>query len=101
MKKILKGDIGYVSKSELKEFISQYLSQRSTLLSGDLFRSCPCGGKNETVHHYVNHSTEHVEVIDRQQKQLEVRIPVVFVDFPVYLTISITKERNGPDGIIL
>ncbi|KAJ6376802.1 hypothetical protein OIU76_025869 [Salix suchowensis] len=71
LKKILKGDVGYLSKNEFLEAISQYLRQRASLASGDFSRFCICGGERETIQHTVSNSSGHEEVIDLHQKQLE------------------------------
>ncbi|KAL9382883.1 hypothetical protein Peur_023206 [Populus x canadensis] len=71
LKKILKGDIGSLSKNEFIEAISQYLRQRASLASSDFSKFCICGGKRETIQHTVSNSSGHAEVIDLHQKQLE------------------------------
>ncbi|KAJ9173861.1 hypothetical protein P3X46_016954 [Hevea brasiliensis] len=71
LKKILKGDIGFLSKSEFIEAISQYLRQRTNLVSSDFSKFCVCGGKREAVRHTVSHSLVQTEQIDLHQKQLE------------------------------
>ncbi|KAJ6313809.1 hypothetical protein OIU78_017452 [Salix suchowensis] len=71
LKKILKGDIGCLSKTEFIEAISQYLTQRTSLGSSDFSKFCICGGKKETIRHIVSNSSGHAEVIDLHQKQLE------------------------------
>jgi kinesin family protein C2/C3 len=72
LKKILKSDAGSFSKHEFIVATSQYLNQRTTLVSSDLSRFCVCGGKPNGTRHNVNLSADHAEVIDFQQKQLEV-----------------------------
>ncbi|KAJ6297684.1 hypothetical protein OIU76_018904 [Salix suchowensis] len=71
LKKILKGDIGCLSKTEFIEAISQYLTQRTSVGSSDFSKFCICGGKKETIRHIVSNSSGHAEVIDLHQKQLE------------------------------
>ncbi|KAJ6417567.1 hypothetical protein OIU84_003319 [Salix udensis] len=71
LKKILKGDVGSLSRNEFLEAISQYLRQRASLASGDFSRFCICGGERETIQHTVSNSSGHEEVIDLHQKQLE------------------------------
>ncbi|KAL6275368.1 hypothetical protein ACE6H2_018969 [Prunus campanulata] len=71
LKKLLRGDIGVLSKSEFIEAISQYLGQRSGLVSNDLSKFCICGGRGEAAQHNKSHSSVHEELIDIQQKQLE------------------------------
>ena len=72
LKKILKGDIGSLSKTEFIEALSQYLRERTSLASSDFSKFCVCGGKKETIRHIVSNSSGHAEVIDLHQKQLEV-----------------------------
>lgn len=81
MKKILKSDGGSFPKHEFIAAISQYLNQRTALLSSDLSRFCVCGGKRNGTRHNANLSADHAELIDFQQKQLEVSI---FVHRPYY-----------------
>lgn len=74
LKKILKGDIGCLSKREFIEAISLYLNQRSSLASNDFSKFCNCGGKRDSIRQNANYSAKYVEVINTQQKQLEVQI---------------------------
>ena len=74
LKKLLRGDLGALSKSEFLEALKNYLAQRSHIVSSDLSNFCICGGKREAVHHSISHSSDHVELIEIQQKQLEVTI---------------------------
>ncbi|CAI8596768.1 unnamed protein product [Vicia faba] len=71
LKKILKGDIGCLSKTEFVEAISLYLNQRSILASNDFSKFCICGGKRDILRQNVNYSAKYSEVINTQQKQLE------------------------------
>ncbi|XP_024160716.1 kinesin-like protein KIN-14F [Rosa chinensis] len=71
LKKLLRGDIGALSKSEFLEAMKNYLAQRSHMLSSDLSKFCICGGKREALHHSISHSSDHEELIAIQQKQLE------------------------------
>ncbi|KAG4923746.1 hypothetical protein JHK87_049286 [Glycine soja] len=71
LKKILKGDIGCLSKREFIEAISLYLNQRSSLASNDFSKFCNCGGKRDSIRQNANYSEKYVEVINTQQKQLE------------------------------
>ncbi|KAK8468578.1 hypothetical protein PHAVU_006G059300 [Phaseolus vulgaris] len=71
LKKILKGDMGCLSKREFIETISLYLSQRSSLASNDFSKFCNCGGKRDSYRQKANCSAKYSEVIDTQQKQLE------------------------------
>ncbi|XP_045819408.1 kinesin-like protein KIN-14F [Trifolium pratense] len=79
LKKILKGDIGCLSKREFVEAISLYLNQRSSLASNDFSNFCSCGGKRDSVRQNVNYSAKYGEVINTQQKQLE-RMKYFFED---------------------
>jgi kinesin family member C2/C3 len=54
------------------EAITLYLNQRSNLTSNDLSKFCTCGGKRDITQHSVNYSAKQAEIIDAQQKQLEV-----------------------------
>ncbi|XP_028767874.1 kinesin-like protein KIN-14F [Neltuma alba] len=71
LKKILKGDIGCLSKTEFIEAISLYLNQRSSLASKDFSKFCICGGKVDRTRNESNYSSNHVEIINNQQSQLE------------------------------
>ncbi|KAI4307822.1 hypothetical protein L6164_030961 [Bauhinia variegata] len=71
LKKILKGDMGCLSKIEFIEAISLYLNQRSSLASKDFSKFCICGGKRDSVQRSSNYSSNHAQIIDSQQKQLE------------------------------
>ncbi|KDP32619.1 hypothetical protein JCGZ_13169 [Jatropha curcas] len=71
LKKMLKGDMGFLSKSELIEAISEYLRQRSKMVSSDFSKFCVCGGKQEPVQPSVSHSSAHIEVIDIHQREVE------------------------------
>nr|KYP60952.1 Kinesin-4 [Cajanus cajan] len=71
LKKILKGDIGCLSKREFIEAISLYLNQRSSLASNDFSKFCNCGGKRDSIRQNANYSAKYAEVINTQQKQLE------------------------------
>ncbi|KAJ7963561.1 Kinesin-like protein [Quillaja saponaria] len=71
LKKILKGDIGCLTKTEFIEAISLYLNQRTSVVSSDISRFCICGGKHDSVRLNVNYSAGNDAKIDVQQKQLE------------------------------
>ncbi|XP_073225494.1 kinesin-like protein KIN-14F isoform X2 [Cicer arietinum] len=79
LKKILKGDIGCLSKREFVEAISLYLNQRSSLASHDFSKFCVCGGKRDSVRQNVNYSAKYAEVINTQEKQLQ-RMKYLFDD---------------------
>lgn len=72
LKKILKGNTGCLSKREFIEAITLYLNQRHSLASNEFSKLCTCGGKRDSNQHNVNYSANHVEIIDAQQKELEV-----------------------------
>ena len=72
LKKVLKVEIGCLSKSEFLEIIERYLRQRTSLVSSDLSTFCICGGKQETVRHIITHSSGHSQIIDIHQNQLQV-----------------------------
>ncbi|KAL1347534.1 kinesin-like protein KIN-14F [Arachis duranensis] len=71
LKRILKNDVGCITKRDFIEAITLYLNQRSSLASDDLSKFCICGGKRDNTMHNNNHCSKHVEIIDAQQKQLE------------------------------
>ncbi|XP_040987527.1 kinesin-like protein KIN-14F [Juglans microcarpa x Juglans regia] len=73
LKKILKGDTGSLSKYEFIAAISQYLNQRSSLASSDISKFCVCGGKLNESRHDAKLSAGHAELLDIQQKQLELK----------------------------
>ncbi|CAJ1960215.1 unnamed protein product [Sphenostylis stenocarpa] len=71
LKKILKDDMGCLSKREFIEAISLYLNQRSSLASNDFSKFCNCGGKHDNIRQNANYYAKYTEVINTQQKQLE------------------------------
>lgn len=71
LKKLMKGGTGSLSKYEFLAAISQYLIQRTSLVSSDFSEFCSCGGKRNGTLHNVNLSADHAELITIQQKQLE------------------------------
>ncbi|KAK7299901.1 hypothetical protein RJT34_10730 [Clitoria ternatea] len=71
LKKILKADIGCLSKREFMEAVTLFLNQRSSLVSNDFSKFCTCGGKRNGNWPNVNDSAKHTEIVDTQQKQLE------------------------------
>ena len=72
LKKILKGDAIPLSKHEFLEAITQYLDQRNGLALSDPSKFCICGGKQEVTKHSNNLSSDHVELIDLHQRQVQV-----------------------------
>ncbi|KAH9652468.1 kinesin-like protein KIN-14F [Citrus sinensis] len=71
LKKILKGEVGSLSKAEFMEAISQYLGRKTSLVSGDHSKFCICGEKREVIQHSISRSCDHAELTDRHQKQLQ------------------------------
>ncbi|KAL5735585.1 hypothetical protein ACOSQ2_030373 [Xanthoceras sorbifolium] len=71
LKKILKGEVGSLSKSDFMQAISQYLGRKASLVAGDFSKECICGGKREIIQHAISPCRVHAEQIDRQQKQLQ------------------------------
>ncbi|WCJ32564.1 Kinesin-like protein KIN-14F [Euphorbia peplus] len=72
LKRLLKGDIGPLSKQDFIEAISQYLRQRTNTVSNDFSKFCVCGGKREVITHTINHSSSSdKELVDLLKKQLE------------------------------
>ncbi|CAN0922854.1 Kinesin-like protein KIN-14F [Linum grandiflorum] len=73
LKKILKGDIGYLSKEEFLEAISQYLRHRTNLVSSDFSKFCICGGNKEPLEGTptISDTSYFSETTDLHQKELE------------------------------
>ncbi|KAK2640062.1 hypothetical protein Ddye_027857 [Dipteronia dyeriana] len=71
LKKVLKGEVGSLSKSDFMEAISQYLGRKASLVPGDFSKDCICGGKREILQHAISPSPDHADQIDRLQKQLQ------------------------------
>ncbi|KAI9187169.1 hypothetical protein LWI28_025140 [Acer negundo] len=71
LKKVLKGEVGSLSKSDFMEAISQYLGRKASLVPGDFSKDCICGGKREIIQHVISPSPDHSDQIDRLQKQLQ------------------------------
>ncbi|KAK2979716.1 hypothetical protein RJ640_004905 [Escallonia rubra] len=69
LKKILNGDCVPLTKLEFLEVISNYLDQRTGVVSSDFSKFCICGGQQEACPR-LNYSGD-AEVLDLQQKQLE------------------------------
>lgn len=72
LKKILKGEVGGLSKSDFLEAISQYLGRKASLISGDFSKDCICGGKREIIQQTISPCSTHVEQIDHLHIQLQV-----------------------------
>ncbi|CAN1845386.1 Kinesin-like protein KIN-14F [Linum perenne] len=74
LKKVLKGDIGYLSKEEFVEAIAQYLRHRTNLVSSDFSKFCICGGnKGPPLEHTqaISDKSYCSETTDLHQKELE------------------------------
>ncbi|GFZ12697.1 kinesin-like protein 1 [Actinidia rufa] len=71
LKKILKGEGLPLSKLQFLVAISKYLGQRTSMISSDLSKFCTCGGKREVIWHTIGHSTDDVQLLDVQHRQLE------------------------------
>ncbi|KAK0602864.1 hypothetical protein LWI29_037644 [Acer saccharum] len=71
LKKVLKGEVGSLSKADFMEAISQYLGRKASLVPGDFSKDCICGGKREIIQHVISPSPDHTDLIDRLQKQLQ------------------------------
>ncbi|KAK3008700.1 hypothetical protein RJ639_015249 [Escallonia herrerae] len=69
VKKILNGDCVPLTKLEFLEVISNYLDQRTSVVSSNFSKFCICGGQQEACPS-LNYSGD-AEVLDLQQKQLE------------------------------
>lgn len=70
LKKILKSDSGSFPKHEFIAAISQYLNQRTRLMSSDLSQFCICGATRNGTRRNVNLSSDHAQLINFQHKQL-------------------------------
>lgn len=79
LKKILKCDNGDLSKSGFLEAVFRYLQHRKDLVSKEFSKFCKCGGKIEFITPSIREfSPGHAEAIGVQQKELEVRIYILF-----------------------
>lgn len=73
LRKILKCDNGYLSRTEFLEAVFRYLRHRKDLVSKEFSKFCTCGGKPEIIGSVVQEfSPSHAEAIGLQQKELEV-----------------------------
>lgn len=72
LKKLLITDEIPVSKSQLLKAISEYLNKRTSLVLSDISKFCICGGKGEGTRCKSSSSSGSAELLDLQQKQLEV-----------------------------
>ncbi|KAL2475957.1 Kinesin KP1 [Abeliophyllum distichum] len=72
LEKILYTDCVPLSKSEFLKAISKYLSKRTSLVSRDISSFCICGGKGEEIQHKNGSSGGSGDLLDLQQKHLEV-----------------------------
>ncbi|OVA19729.1 Calponin homology domain [Macleaya cordata] len=71
LKESLKGGSDSVSKAELIEAISKYLSKRTCGVSNDLSTFCICGGKPGQIQISNNDNISHMERLDLQQELLQ------------------------------
>lgn len=74
LKKVLNSDIVPLTKTQFLETISKYLSRRTSLVSSDISEFCICGGKINGAWHKNISSHGGMELLDLQNKQLEVLV---------------------------
>ncbi|CAI9283462.1 unnamed protein product [Lactuca saligna] len=67
LKNMLKGNCKPLLKHEFLQAISNYIEQRSGLVSNELSKFCICGNKGKDI----SYLTDKTSVLDVQQKQLE------------------------------
>lgn len=67
LKNMLKGNCKPLLKHEFLQAISNYIDQRSGLVSNELSKFCICGNKGKDI----SYLTDKTSVLDVQQKQLE------------------------------
>ncbi|KAL4566932.1 hypothetical protein LXL04_031058 [Taraxacum kok-saghyz] len=71
LKNMLKGNCKPLLKHEFLLAISNYIDQKSGLVSNELSKFCICGGKDKGICHDIGYSSDKTNVLDVQQKQLE------------------------------
>ncbi|KAI4366209.1 hypothetical protein MLD38_022114 [Melastoma candidum] len=71
LKKILRGELGSISRAEFLQAIEQYLRQRMNLASNDMSQFCICGGKRNGVRASAGNCVGHVDEIQQQNKQIK------------------------------
>ncbi|KAJ0682125.1 hypothetical protein HanPI659440_Chr16g0643861 [Helianthus annuus] len=76
LKNMLKGNGKPLLKNEFLQSISKYIKQRSDFLSNDFSKFCVCGGKGKSMWNNINYSCEKTNVLDFQQKQVEVNLNI-------------------------
>ncbi|MFS7889562.1 hypothetical protein Hanom_Chr00s000004g01608471 [Helianthus anomalus] len=74
LKNMLKGNGKPLLKHEFLQSISKYIDQRSGFVSNDFSKFCVCGGKGKNMWNNINYSFEKTNLLDFQQKQLEVNL---------------------------
>lgn len=103
MKKVLNSDCVPLTKTQFLEAISKYLSRRTSLVSQDISNFCICGGKSDGARPRNTAPHAGVELLDRQQKQLEVLVRTRSRTFSNYNNkwlklnsdvSSVQKEKN-------
>lgn len=77
LKKNLNGNCLDQTKSQFLEAISKYLSKRTTLVSSDISNFCICGGKGDGTWNRSISFDGSVELLDLQQRQLEVLLIIL------------------------
>lgn len=80
---MLKGNCKPLLKHEFLQAISNYIDQRSGLVSNDFSKFCICGGKDKNTRHDISYSSDKTNVLDLQQKQLEVNV-ILFTIFSTF-----------------
>ncbi|XP_057765408.1 kinesin-like protein KIN-14F [Salvia miltiorrhiza] len=71
LKKVLNSDCGSLTKTQLLEAISKYLSRRKSFVTQDISNFCICGGRSDGARPRNTKPHVGVELLDIQQKQLE------------------------------
>lgn len=72
LKKLVPTNDSPQTKCQFLEAISKYLGKRTSLASRDVSEFCICGGKGERASSRNKASSGHAELLNVQQKQLEV-----------------------------
>lgn len=71
LKNMLKGNCKPLLKHEFLRAISNYIDQRSGLVSNEFSKFCRCSGEGKVVYHDIGYSVDKINILDVQQKQLE------------------------------
>lgn len=99
LKKVLSSDGGSLSKTQLREVISKYLSRRTSFVSQDISNFCICGGRKDAARPRNTEPRVGVELLDIQQKQLEV---LVLRPFTLQIRlVGIKLQCNIPGNMVL